>query len=187
MEFCPAAPDLIEERVGQAWEQVVHLVDAHTMAVQAWLPTRTPRADRFEGIGVTASCSGIRVRLLNLALGSDYPPDASDELICAEIEAVKGFFDERGVPWYWWIGPCPRPSDMVQRLERSGLQPDRPPLPAMVAPLPAKCAPLNPGAQVWLAQGRDDLEAASPEFGSVARKVLANSPVPVHLVNPFQQ
>ncbi len=33
----------------------------------------------------------------------------------------------------------------------------------------------------------DDLDAASPEFGSVARKVLAGSPVPVHLVNPFQQ
>lgn len=33
----------------------------------------------------------------------------------------------------------------------------------------------------------DDLEAASPEFGSVARKVLASSPVPVHLVNPFQK
>jgi nucleotide-binding universal stress UspA family protein len=33
----------------------------------------------------------------------------------------------------------------------------------------------------------DDLDAASPEFGSVARKVLAKSPVPVHLVNPFQQ
>ena len=33
----------------------------------------------------------------------------------------------------------------------------------------------------------DDLDAASPEFGSVARKVLASSKVPVHLVNPFQQ
>jgi nucleotide-binding universal stress UspA family protein len=33
----------------------------------------------------------------------------------------------------------------------------------------------------------DDLDAASPEFGSVARKVMANSPVPVHLVNPFQK
>jgi nucleotide-binding universal stress UspA family protein len=32
----------------------------------------------------------------------------------------------------------------------------------------------------------DDLDAASPEFGSVARKVLASSKVPVHLVNPFQ-
>jgi nucleotide-binding universal stress UspA family protein len=33
----------------------------------------------------------------------------------------------------------------------------------------------------------DDLDAASPEFGSVARKVLKNSSVPVHLVNPFQK
>ncbi|MFZ2089181.1 MAG: universal stress protein [Desulfobaccales bacterium] len=32
----------------------------------------------------------------------------------------------------------------------------------------------------------DDLDAASPEFGSVARKVLAGAKVPVHLVNPFQ-
>ena len=33
----------------------------------------------------------------------------------------------------------------------------------------------------------DELEAASPEFGGVARKVLASAKVPVHLVNPFQQ
>jgi|UniRef100_A0A7V6DP03 nucleotide-binding universal stress UspA family protein len=36
-------------------------------------------------------------------------------------------------------------------------------------------------------RGADDLDATSPEFGSVARKVLANAKVPVHLVNPFQQ
>jgi nucleotide-binding universal stress UspA family protein len=36
-------------------------------------------------------------------------------------------------------------------------------------------------------RGADELEAASPEFGSVARKVLASAKVPVHLVNPFQQ
>jgi len=33
----------------------------------------------------------------------------------------------------------------------------------------------------------DDLDAATPEFGSVARKVLASSKAPVHLVNPFQK
>ena len=36
-------------------------------------------------------------------------------------------------------------------------------------------------------RGADELEAASPEFGSVARKILASAKVPVHLVNPFQQ
>jgi nucleotide-binding universal stress UspA family protein len=33
----------------------------------------------------------------------------------------------------------------------------------------------------------DDLDAASPEFGSVALRVLKSSPVPVHLVNSFQK
>ncbi len=32
----------------------------------------------------------------------------------------------------------------------------------------------------------EDLDAASPEFGSVALKVLTSAKVPVHLVNPFQ-
>lgn len=36
-------------------------------------------------------------------------------------------------------------------------------------------------------RGTEELSAASPEFGSVARKVLAQSPVPVTLVNPFRQ
>lgn len=35
-------------------------------------------------------------------------------------------------------------------------------------------------------RGADELDQRSPEFGSVARKVLAGSPVPVHLVNPFR-
>jgi len=32
-----------------------------------------------------------------------------------------------------------------------------------------------------------DVDAASPEFGSVALRVLTGSKVPVHLVNPFQK
>jgi nucleotide-binding universal stress UspA family protein len=36
-------------------------------------------------------------------------------------------------------------------------------------------------------RGSDELEAASPEFGGVALRVLTGSKVPVHLVNPFQQ
>ena len=35
-------------------------------------------------------------------------------------------------------------------------------------------------------RGHDDLDQKSADFGSVAKKVLANSPVPVHLVNPFK-
>ena len=156
-----ALPETIQARMGKSWEEVARLTDDHTMAVQAWLPTRAPQATRFEGLGVTAGSSGIPVPLLNLALGGRYPTGTSDEAISAEIEAVRAFFADRGVPWYWWLGPFPRPSDMAERLERHSLVFDRPELPAMAAPLPARFPPLDSEAQVWLASGRADLEAAS--------------------------
>jgi len=34
-------------------------------------------------------------------------------------------------------------------------------------------------------RGQEDLDQKSSDFGSVAKKVLASSPVPVHLVNPY--
>ena len=34
-------------------------------------------------------------------------------------------------------------------------------------------------------RGQEDLDQKSSDFGSVAKKILANSPVPVHLVNPY--
>jgi len=157
----PAPRGLVEDKFGRSWDEVAGLTDDHTMAVQSWLPTRTPRAARFEGLGVTAGSSGIPISLLNLALGSDYPPGTGDEVIAEEIEAVKAFFARRKVPWYWWLGPFPRPYDVARRLERRGLRFDRPALPAMAAPLPAERPELNSEAQVWLAAGRADLEAAS--------------------------
>jgi nucleotide-binding universal stress UspA family protein len=35
-------------------------------------------------------------------------------------------------------------------------------------------------------RGHDDLDQKNADFGSVAKKVLAKSQVPVHLVNPFK-
>jgi GNAT superfamily N-acetyltransferase len=155
------APNTITARLGKSWDKVARMADDHTVAVQAWLSTRAPLAARFDGLGVTAGSSGLPVPLLNLALGSAYPPEASDAVINAEIEAVKTFFAGRGVPWYWWLGPHPCPSDMAGRLEQYGLAFDRDPLPALVAPLPAQCPPLNPDVQVWRAASRADLKAAS--------------------------
>jgi nucleotide-binding universal stress UspA family protein len=36
-------------------------------------------------------------------------------------------------------------------------------------------------------RGHDNLDQKSTDFGSVAKKVMANSPAPVHLVNPFRK
>jgi nucleotide-binding universal stress UspA family protein len=35
-------------------------------------------------------------------------------------------------------------------------------------------------------RGAEEMDRISAEFGSVAKKVIANSPVPVHLVNPVK-
>lgn len=35
-------------------------------------------------------------------------------------------------------------------------------------------------------RGAEELDQKSADFGSVAKKVMANSPVPVHLVNPLR-
>ncbi|MDD3581761.1 MAG: universal stress protein [Desulfobacca sp.] len=36
-------------------------------------------------------------------------------------------------------------------------------------------------------RGHEDIDQISPAFGSVAEKVIRNSPVPVHLINPFRE
>jgi len=148
-------------RPGKSWDEIARLADCHTTAVQAWLSTRAPRPARLDGLGTTACSTGHPVPLLNLALGGDYPPWTSAAVIDDEIQCVKEFFAERGVPWSWWLGPHLRPPDLPRRLEKHGLVCDRDRLPAMVAPLPARRSPPNPQAQVWQAQSRSDLEAAS--------------------------
>lgn len=154
-----ASPDVILTRLGRTQETVTRLANAHIQAVQAWLSTRTPQAERFEGVGVTANSSGLEVPLLNLALGSYYPLGTSDEVIEREIETVKTFYAYRHVPWSWWIGPNPSPSDMPQRLARHGLKYQL--RPTMAAPLPIGRHSINREIRVWRASTPHDLEVAS--------------------------
>lgn len=142
---------------------LLRMADLHTRAVQSWLSSRSPDAARLDGLGVSCTSTGYGVPLLNLAIGGEYPPDTDGQTITDEIERVKAFFKARGVPWYWWLSNTPQPSDLVTHMERQGLIFDRPPLPAMVAPLP-KTQPMpgfSPDIQVWQAETRADLEAAS--------------------------
>ncbi len=36
-------------------------------------------------------------------------------------------------------------------------------------------------------RGHDKVDQLTPHFGSVAEKVIRNSPVPIHLINPFRE
>ena len=156
-----ASEETIRTRLGLSWSEAARLGDRHTLAVQAWLSTRAPQAKWFEGLGIVAGSSGLRPPFLNLALSSHFAPDSGEAAIDAEIEAVIAFFGNRQVPWTWLLGPFPQPSNMAQRLEARGFVSGNYRLPCLIAPLPAKFPPLNPEIQVWLAQNRADLEAAS--------------------------
>ncbi len=116
-------------------DELIALVDRHTLAVQAWLSSRSPQAATFQGKGVKASSTGLKVRLLNLALGCSFPIDTPVQEIEDEIEAVKQFFASRNVNWLWWLNASPSPTNIGSLLEKHGFVYDDPPLPAMAAPL----------------------------------------------------
>lgn len=157
----PASPETIQACFGRSWEDIARLTDLHTLAVQAWLSSRAPQAERFEGKGIKASSTGLGVPLLNLALGCDFPPGTAPETVAAEIEAVKTFFACRKAPWYWWIGPYTNPANLTGLFASHNLVFDPPGLPAMAAPLPGPCPSLNSDIRVWQAADLNDLKAAS--------------------------
>jgi len=105
----------------------------------------------------------LKIPLLNLALGCDFPAGVSEEEVVEEVKAVIEFFAKRNVPWYWWMSAQPSPRNIVQILEKQGLIYNAPPLPAMLAPLENKKSfpPCNETIRVWRARSTEDLEAAS--------------------------
>lgn len=153
----------IFERFGKPRDELIQLVEKHTLTVQAWLSSRSPQAAKFIGKGVKASSTGFKIPLLNLALGSDFPKESSEKEIDEEIKVVIGFFTERNIPWYWWMNVDPTPQNIAQILERHGLAYDAPPLPAMLASLEDKKSfpTYDENIRVWRAQSIRDLQAAS--------------------------
>lgn len=147
-------------KLGIPLKKIVEIADEHTLAVQAWLSSRTPVAVQIQGIGTTVSSGGLPIDLSNLVLGAHYPPTCTGEEIDKEIQTVKRFLLERNVPWIWWLGPNTKPPDMLHRLSAHGLT-GHSPLPAMAAALPAKKRATNSDVIVWQAETRSDLGAAS--------------------------
>jgi GNAT superfamily N-acetyltransferase len=165
------SPETIQIHTDTTLHKISRQADKHIRSVQAWLSTRSPQAKCFEGVGLTATSSGLEVPLLNLVFGCNFSPGTSDQVVGHEIELVKKFFAHRGVPWSWWIGPHARPANIGQRLECHGLKPNRRPRPAMLAPLPRQHPAINSAARVWQASSLADLEAAS-----TIRRIAFNFP-----------
>jgi GNAT superfamily N-acetyltransferase len=157
MERQALSHQAISERFGRPANEVIRLTDQHTLAIQRWLSTRAPGAVICRENGVTVTSSGLGVALFNLALGGQFEDEAT---LDQEIEAIRAFFEERRVPWAWWIGPQVHPPDLLERLERRDLAPDMH-LPALAARLPGATGPAPPDVHVWLAASLSDLQAAS--------------------------
>jgi ribosomal protein S18 acetylase RimI-like enzyme len=149
---------------GKSRDELIYIANAHTLDVQAWLSSRSLRAEEFSGKGIYASSTGIKVPLLNLALGCNFPERTSEATIAAEVRAVKEFFAKRNVPWYWWMNIKPSPANIGDILKREGFATDDDPLPAMIAPISQdiNALPSFPeNIQVWRAESIEDLKYAS--------------------------
>lgn len=151
------------QKFGLSLEETAAQAHRHTVAVQKWLSSRAPQGAAFHGAGIAATSTGIREGLLNLAHDASFPTGTSPEVIDAEIDAVRAFFAGRGVPFMWWLSPMTVPADMGKRLIRHGMVLLEYRLPTLVAPLPASTdGPRSaPSIEVWQAQSRADLQAAS--------------------------
>lgn len=148
---------------GLSWEESAAEAHRHTVAVQKWLSSRAPGGAVFNGSGISATSTGIREGLLNLAHDAQFPPGTPSEVIDAEIDSVKAFFYNRGVPFMWWLSPMSIPADMDERLIRHGMVLLDYRLPTLVAPLsPFDGGPaVDSTIQVWQANCLADLQAAS--------------------------
>jgi len=157
-----ASDELIRDVFDKTRDELIDVIDRHTVNVQAWLASRSPQAATFQGKGIRASSTGFKLPLLNLALGWNFSPDIGEAEIEDEIEAVKAFFAARHVPWYWWTRPSSEQRKKI--MQRHGLEHEVHPFPAMLATLePGRYSlPGFPGKiHVWAAHTLDDLKAAS--------------------------
>jgi GNAT superfamily N-acetyltransferase len=159
-----ASDEIILQTFGKTRPELTALIDLHTLTVQSWLSSRSPQAMTFQGKGIKASSTGLKIPLLNLALGCNFSPDTREEEMEAEIESVKDFFARRSVPWYWWMNATPAPKHITTILEKHRLMHYGAPLPAMAASLVQDTAsfPKYPKQiRVWRAQNLQHLREAS--------------------------
>jgi GNAT superfamily N-acetyltransferase len=155
--------DSCQKIFGESRKELSAQVERHTLMVQAWLSSRSPQAMTLELHGTRLLSTGLKIPLLNLAIGCNFPANATESEVEEEIETVKKFFSNRHVPWYWWMNTSPSPRNIQNILKARGIEYDAPPLPAMAASLSIMDdLPKYPEQiRVWQAESTADLRAAS--------------------------
>ena len=93
-------------------------LDANFAELIRWYASR-PGGEVVEADDVTACSTGLAFRSVNCAVAIDLDPANADE----RIAEVGGWFETRGLPWRWLVGPTSRPLDLDERLVRAGFEP----------------------------------------------------------------
>lgn len=89
---------------------------------------------------VTYASLGVQVAVLNPVFGATFTEHGAD-LRIAEIVA---WYESRGVPFSWWLGPTSEPADLADRLVRHDFVLEEESLPGMAAVLADLPAPAPP-------------------------------------------
>lgn len=92
------------------------------------------RIDGFDGLiepDVTLAAHGLPMARMNEASSAKFAPGTAAE----RIEAVIAWYEERGLPFVWRIGPRDRPKDLGDRLLARGFRLDPDDMPGMARSL----------------------------------------------------
>lgn len=106
------------------------VLDAGT-AVLAQINRRIAGFHGLVATDVILSAIGLPFPRVNSASAARFRPDNAD----TRIGDVVAWFDERGLPFVWRLGPADRPIDLRDRLEANGFALDPDEMPGMAAPL----------------------------------------------------
>jgi ribosomal protein S18 acetylase RimI-like enzyme len=95
-------------------------LDANFAELIRWYASR-PGGEVVEADDVTMCATGVAFRAVNCAVAIDLDPANADD----RIAEVGAWFEARGVPWRWVVGPTSGPADLGDRLARAGFEPNR--------------------------------------------------------------
>ena len=101
-------------------EAAAAALEANFAELIRWYASR-PGGEVIEADDVTICCTGVPFRSVNCAVEIDLDPATAD----ARIAEVGAWFDARGHPWRWLVGPSSGPDDLGERLARAGYEPNR--------------------------------------------------------------
>ena len=90
-------------------------LDANFADLIRWYASR-PGGEIVDAGDVTRCSTGLAFRSVNCAVDIDLDPSTADD----RIGQVRDWFEARGMPWRWLVGPTSRPVDLGERLIRAG-------------------------------------------------------------------